>query len=90
MLALPVDMMDKLEHALAMGKVAAASSYPPTASSSSSSSARSAGGGASDDGAATSDEVATVFAVFYSHLNGTARCFDIFDACDTTLWEVLH
>ena len=30
--------------------------------------------------------IIAAFATFYSHLDGTARCYDIFDACDTTLW----
>ena len=29
---------------------------------------------------------AAAFASFYSHLGGSARCFDIFDAGDTALW----
>lgn len=27
------------------------------------------------------------FSPFYSHLHGNARCFDIFDAADRTIWE---
>jgi hypothetical protein len=35
----------------------------------------------------TSDlAIIAAFATFYSHLDGTARCYDIFDASDTTLW----
>jgi hypothetical protein len=38
-------------------------------------------------GALPSDDcVCSAFSTFYSHLDGTARCFEIFDAGDTTLW----
>ena len=33
------------------------------------------------------DEMPVSFRYFYSHLNGTARLFEIFDAVDTQLWE---
>ncbi len=34
----------------------------------------------------SSDHIIPTFSAFYSHLDGTARCYDIFDAGDTTLW----
>jgi hypothetical protein len=33
-----------------------------------------------------STSVSSAFSIFYSHLDGTARCYEIFDAIDTTLW----
>lgn len=33
-----------------------------------------------------SENGTSVFSSFYSHLGGSARCFDIFDANDTALW----
>ena len=32
------------------------------------------------------NSIIPAFSNFYSHLDGTARCYDIFDAGDTTLW----
>ncbi len=32
------------------------------------------------------NSIIAAFSTFYSHLDGTARCYDIFDAGDTTLW----
>ena len=38
------------------------------------------------DATHSSDNIIHTFTTFYSHLDGTARCYDIFDADDTTLW----
>jgi hypothetical protein len=32
------------------------------------------------------NNIIAAFSTFYSHLDGTARCYDIFDAGETTLW----
>jgi hypothetical protein len=32
-------------------------------------------------------EIPAPFSFFYTHLNGTARCFEIFDAVDEALWK---
>jgi hypothetical protein len=39
-----------------------------------------------DAAPSTDIDIIAAFSAFYSHLDGTARCYDIFDAGDTTLW----